>query len=96
MIAIVCILAVGFVTVTPLVQTANAHGEGHWYVAIVYEWIVENCACCGLTNYWLINSYLTLAFHKDNLPHMNFNVDYEVNTNQCVVCALTGSCASSS
>ena len=32
MIAIVCILAVGFMTVAPFVQDANADGQAHSYI----------------------------------------------------------------
>ncbi len=95
-IAIACILAIGFLMVASLVQTAEAHGERHWYVATVYEWLVEKCTCCGLTNYWLIDWYTTMASHPDNVSHEDFDVYYVVNTDLCIVCAFTGSCATSS
>ena len=98
MIAILCILAAGFITVAPLIQTAEAHGESHWHEITIYEVIDEHCNCCGLTNRWLISSYDSWGAHADNEEHVyNFVVILdEWNTDLCFVCALTGSCESSS
>ena len=46
-IAIVCILTVGFMTVAPFVQTTEAHGKAHKYKVNVTLIKIKKCESCG-------------------------------------------------
>ena len=89
MIAIISILAVGFMTAAPFVQTTEAHGPQHAYNAIVEEVKDVWCAGCGVyMGYTVIRRYNTIAIHADNMPHRNFRIWIGNTQSVCFACML--------
>lgn len=86
MIAIVCILAVGFVTVPPLVQTADAHD----YTVTVDILQIGICSC-GTIGVRLFEDQTVTITHADGESHIS-----EGSTLIHVVSFTCSSCSSSS
>ena len=92
MIAIVCILAVGIMTVTPFVPTANA-GKVHWIPA--YKIHVYYCDYCGTILYYDILAEGLARFEHgaddddSEIPTEDVEVvsSESVDSDECYVCA---------
>ena len=92
MIAICCMLAVGFLTVTLFVQTTDAHGPAHFYNTEVIEYKDVWCAGCGVyMGITVVNRFPVSVGHDDNLPHIG-PLMYKVGNAQslCFACLLEG------
>ena len=88
-IAIFSILALGFMMAAPFVQTTDAHGLSHVYIAQVDNIIIHYCALCGVyMGYTVHSTYNTIAIHPDNQPHKNFLVPIGVSFKVCFACML--------
>lgn len=92
MVAIFCILAVGFITVIgPMARNVQADGDGHWYQTTVFQVKDLLCTDCGVPiGTTVVGSYQTIAAHADGLPHVNFeqNVGSE-ERGLCFGCAYS-------
>lgn len=86
MIAICCILAVGFMTAAPFVQTADAHGNAHQYDVTIDIILLAECQNCGAWTAYNIGTITTTFTHPDGQNHVTGGSAYYYGT--------TGSCSS--
>ena len=94
MIAIVCILAVGFMTVAPFVQDANADGQAHSYIHGVQN--IYSHIYCGTGHLLSVTTITTdgivVSRHEDGEAHKPFvtiNHVFSASTGQrCAICDI--------
>ncbi|MDE0326807.1 MAG: hypothetical protein OXN27_23010 [Candidatus Poribacteria bacterium] len=99
MIAIVCILAVGIMTVTPFVPTANAD-KIHWIPSYrIHAYYCEYCA--AMLYYDILAAGFRRFEHGANDGHLLLPSEYvvvvsseTVDSDECIVCAFYGSSGS--
>ena len=73
----------------PFVQTTDADGRAHWYIAEVEEIINKHCKLCGVyMGYTVHRTYLTFAIHPCNQPHKDFTVLIGISFHVCFACML--------
>lgn len=90
MISIVCILAIGFLTAAPFVETTDAHGPAHFYDTEVIEYKDVWCDGCGAhMGITVVNRFPVSVGHDDNLPHIGPFMNKVGNTQSlCFACLL--------
>ena len=78
MIAIVCILALGFLTAAPIVETVDAHGDKHSYTVMADVVEVGVCETCGYHIYYKgTNMQLPVVLtHLDGEEHAKSATTY--------------------
>ena len=93
MIAIVCILSVGFMTAAPFVQTADAHDDSHSYTLTVDALELGICAC-GNMAYRVVGTATITLTHGDGGSHID--PDDIIGVVVSIVSRTCSSCSGSS
>ena len=91
MIAIVCILAVGIMTVTPFVQTGHTDGKAHNYVSgHTHLYSHHYCQNGHLLSVGVVSTDgIQVSRHKDGESHKPFRLDRViVITNSGAPCSI--------
>lgn len=93
LIAIACTLAVGFITITPFVQTADADGYAHYYTVPADVVEVGVCEVCGSHIYYKsLNQIQPMSlFHNDFGAHAVSATAYLYVTKDAEVCSCSWS-----